>query len=284
MFQGTRNIKSILWGQGTQKFPVEQMLSNSTGMRVHTSTTVSRESLIELALCLKPDLVIFDSSVQGDKPWSAYLSSLKEHMPNVGFVGIIGSLDAEVIQDLARSQVDAIIQADKIHFELPYGIRAYQKHETYFNSQVAKVLCASLGSMNMTTTSHSPTRVIQDRGLLPTLTNREMEVLACLTQGLNYKQIAEKLFVSSSTVKTHVNNIFTKLNINDRTQAVLYGLRHGIDQMVPNLFGEQTENTQPDAMSFNNVRSANVQTLQIGNNIHSEYNTQQNNQSNFSSL
>ncbi len=63
--------------------------------------------------------------------------------------------------------------------------------------------------------------------LLTYLTAREEEVLDLLTQGNNYKGIAGKLFISETTVKTHVNNIFQKLQVNDRTQAVLYALNNG---------------------------------------------------------
>ena len=63
--------------------------------------------------------------------------------------------------------------------------------------------------------------------LLSYLTSREEEVLDLLTQGNNYKGIAAKLFISETTVKTHVNNIFQKLQVNDRTQAVLYALNNG---------------------------------------------------------
>ena len=63
--------------------------------------------------------------------------------------------------------------------------------------------------------------------LLTYLTVREEEVLDLLTQGNNYKGIAGKLFISETTVKTHVNNIFQKLQVNDRTQAVLYALNNG---------------------------------------------------------
>ena len=63
--------------------------------------------------------------------------------------------------------------------------------------------------------------------LLAYLTAREEEVLDLLTQGNNYKGIAGKLFISETTVKTHVNNIFQKLQVNDRTQAVLYALNNG---------------------------------------------------------
>ena len=63
--------------------------------------------------------------------------------------------------------------------------------------------------------------------LLTYLTAREEEVLDLLTQDNNYKGIAGKLFISETTVKTHVNNIFQKLQVNDRTQAVLYALNNG---------------------------------------------------------
>ena len=71
-----------------------------------------------------------------------------------------------------------------------------------------------------------------DLGLLGLLTDREIEVLRSLTHGINYKQISKILYISESTVKTHINNIFTKLSVNDRTQAVLYALHHGIDSLM----------------------------------------------------
>jgi len=69
--------------------------------------------------------------------------------------------------------------------------------------------------------------VTDDDNLLTYLTSREEEVLDLLTQGITYKGVAEKLFISETTVKTHVNNIFQKLQVNDRTQAVLYALNNG---------------------------------------------------------
>ena len=69
-----------------------------------------------------------------------------------------------------------------------------------------------------------------DEKLLSTLTQREEEVLDLLTQGLGYKDVSEKLFISNTTVKTHVNNIFQKLQVKDRTQAVLYALKNGFDK------------------------------------------------------
>lgn len=66
------------------------------------------------------------------------------------------------------------------------------------------------------------------QALLNYLTSREKEVLALLTEGITYKGVADKLVISETTVKTHVNNIFQKLQVNDRTQAVLYALKYGL--------------------------------------------------------
>lgn len=68
--------------------------------------------------------------------------------------------------------------------------------------------------------------------LLSYLTQREQEVLELLTQGITYKGVAKQLFISETTVKTHVNNIFQKLQVNDRTQAVLYAINNGLGQQT----------------------------------------------------
>ncbi len=68
---------------------------------------------------------------------------------------------------------------------------------------------------------------VEEENLLSYLTQREEEVLELLTQGITYKGVANKLFISETTVKTHVNNIFQKLQVNDRTQAVLYAINNG---------------------------------------------------------
>lgn len=60
------------------------------------------------------------------------------------------------------------------------------------------------------------------------LTQREVDVLRLIANGLTNTQIAEKLFISEATVKTHINNIFSKCNVRDRGQAVAYAFRKGL--------------------------------------------------------
>lgn len=77
------------------------------------------------------------------------------------------------------------------------------------------------------TSAKEEAQITEGENLLSSLTMRENEVLELLTEGINYKSIAGKLIISETTVKTHVNNIFQKLQVNDRTNAVLYALSHG---------------------------------------------------------
>ncbi len=78
------------------------------------------------------------------------------------------------------------------------------------------------GSLGTTETKSLPEPTGADIELLRNdlLTARESEVLICLARGLTNREIAEKLFVSENTIKTHVNNIYSKLGVSRRTQAV----------------------------------------------------------------
>ncbi|WP_342468651.1 response regulator transcription factor [Ureibacillus sp. FSL K6-3587] len=62
------------------------------------------------------------------------------------------------------------------------------------------------------------------------LTPREKDVLAELTKGKSNREIAASLYVTEKTVKTHISNIFTKLEVQDRTQAALYAVKHGLTE------------------------------------------------------
>jgi DNA-binding NarL/FixJ family response regulator len=74
-------------------------------------------------------------------------------------------------------------------------------------------------------------RMDESSGKTLALSNREMDVLACVTQGMSNKEIARRLGISQQTVKNHVTSILRKLGVEDRTQAALYALRHGWVQL-----------------------------------------------------
>jgi two-component system NarL family response regulator len=69
------------------------------------------------------------------------------------------------------------------------------------------------------------------RALCSDLTAREVEVLTLIGQGKSNQEIAEQLVISEKTVKNHITNIFSKLHVNDRTQAALFAIREGLVQV-----------------------------------------------------
>lgn len=58
------------------------------------------------------------------------------------------------------------------------------------------------------------------------MTNREIEILLLMAEGMTNQEIADELFIALKTVKTHVSNILSKLEVQDRTQAVIYAFQH----------------------------------------------------------
>jgi len=226
-----------LWGQNIDSPSAEQLLSlnvgNKLANRVQSIRINSRDLLAENAFGLRPDLLIFEVDLPGGENWNEIITTLKRRIPETGLIALIQEANSYLIKDLISAEIGGIIKQDRLHIELLQAIKAFKNDEVFVTPSVSKILCSFVREQ----LKRSLIKV--NRGLLKTLTNREVEVLAYLTRGLNYKSVAEKLFVSDSTVKTHVNNIFIKLSVKDRTQAVLYALKHGINQLVPNLFKQE---------------------------------------------
>ncbi len=84
--------------------------------------------------------------------------------------------------------------------------------------------------------THLPVDVgnrLADRMMRPEMTTREMEVLRLVAEGLSNQEIGDRLFITEATVKSHVNNLLRKMNVMDRTQAVVAGLERGLISLRP---------------------------------------------------
>lgn len=100
--------------------------------------------------------------------------------------------------------------------ELAEAVRAVHRGETPLHPEIAKKLMREFAN---------PSESVLQR---EDLTQRELEVLALVAQGMTNREIAEALFVSPKTVKTHVSNMLSKLHLADRTQAAIYALKKGL--------------------------------------------------------
>ena len=91
-------------------------------------------------------------------------------------------------------------------------------------------LISGENSLHPKATNHLLTRISKQEPphKIHTLTKREKDVLIELTKGKSNKEIASSLLITEKTVKTHISNIFSKLEVSDRTQAALYAVKHNL--------------------------------------------------------
>jgi DNA-binding NarL/FixJ family response regulator len=129
---------------------------------------------------------------------------------------------------------------DKVFPAIRAGAQGYLLKDIHPNDLVQAVREASLGRVQlhpdiarklMSAVAAEP--VASDAPSRPSpqtsdLTDREQEVLGLIAAGMNNRQIAEHMIISEKTVKTHVSNILGKLGLEDRTQAAIWAIKHGI--------------------------------------------------------
>ena len=190
----------------------------------------TKESILPEVETHKPSYLFLSSTLPGVIEVLEVITKTKQVSPKTKIVLVVNENDTGKILSYVIANTDAIIYTECLNESLGPAIKQLSKGQMFLCGLTTSILRSSLQKQQVETKS--------DSGLLNSLTDRETEVLHSLTQGVNYKQISKLLFISESTVKTHINNIFTKLNVNDRTQAVLYALHHGIDNLSkePNLF------------------------------------------------
>jgi ATP/maltotriose-dependent transcriptional regulator MalT len=100
------------------------------------------------------------------------------------------------------------------------GLKLTRKQEVVLLKEVVKEVPVPIG--------HGPFTVNEEQLKTLGITKRELEILELIAQGMSNREIAEKLFVSENTVKTHSSRLFDKLNAKRRTQAVQIGKENGL--------------------------------------------------------
>ncbi|MFD3449487.1 response regulator [Microbacteriaceae bacterium 4G12] len=126
----------------------------------------------------------------------------------------------EYVYDCIRSAAVGYLLKDATPDELIDAVRAAYRGEAIFRTAVAaKVIAKAIQATNPS---------FKKGQLLELFTKREHEVLQQMAYGLRNEEIANILYISESTVKTHVHRILQKIGAEDRTQAVVYAIRNGI--------------------------------------------------------
>ncbi len=202
------------------------VLSNQKIHVINKLPINTKESVLSEIEFARPNFLFISSNLPGVVKLEEVISKVKQSSPKTKIVILVSDSDSSKVVSYASSNASAVIFAENIPDCLEFALKQLSKDQVFLCGMTLNIVKESL-NLEKEQASGNP-------GLLNLLTDREAEVLHSLTQGVNYKQISKMLFISESTVKTHINNIFTKLNVNDRTQAVLYALRHGIERVISN--------------------------------------------------
>jgi DNA-binding NarL/FixJ family response regulator len=181
------------------------------------------EEVVSLARDLVPDVILMDIQMPLMNGIEATRQILKDN-PHIGVVLVTMFDDAESVFSGMRAGARGYVLKEAEPHELRRAIEAAQVGEVLLCPIIAKKVLAQF--------AEAPRRV-QPPSLYEDLTDRELEVLQLAAEGRSNKEIAAALVISEKTVKNHIANIFAKLQVNDRTQAILYALRTGLATLSP---------------------------------------------------
>lgn len=199
---------------------VKELITLESSYDVVGATT-SANIGINLVKKYHPDIVLMDINMP-EKDGLQAIQEIEKLGLNTRVIALSGYDDADLIFRAMKLGAKGYVLKTMASAQLIYAIDEVAAGKVYLPSVL------SLRFFEYFQKSFKEEANAMDaENLLTYLTAREEEVLDLLTQGNNYKGIAGKLFISETTVKTHVNNIFQKLQVNDRTQAVLYALNNG---------------------------------------------------------
>lgn len=165
----------------------------------------------------QPDLVLMDLKMPVMNGIVA-TRKIREKYPHVHVLILTTFDDDEWLFDAVRSGAAGYLLKDRPRDELIKAVKGTVKGESHLDPSIAGKL--------MNTVAHSNPPLIPSVEI--SLSNREIEVLRLIALGLSNADIAKRLFLSEGTVRNYTSSLFAKLNVSDRTQAVVVALKMGL--------------------------------------------------------
>ncbi|MQS14290.1 response regulator transcription factor [Streptomyces kaniharaensis] len=225
------------------------MTGESTRVLVADDQTVVREGIVML-LGLLPGIEVVGAAADGEEA----VALVERHRPDVVLMDLrmprCDGVEATRRIRAAHPETEVVVLTtfaddDSLFPALQAGARGYLTKDAGgeeiaraiadvrsgaagLSPQVQLRLLERLSETPSAAPPEQPTASARPRELPDGLTAREAEVLALIAEGFSNTEIAQRLFVSPATVKTHINNLFAKTGVRDRAQAVAYAFRHGI--------------------------------------------------------
>lgn len=208
---------------------LRQFLATHPDIEVAGEAATAGEA-VTMAQRLLPDVVLMDLVMPEGTPSlgstharaaGAYgieaIRALRERAPAVRCLALTSFSDEDKVLPALEAGAAGYLLKDVTPEELVRAIRAVAAGQVYLSASVAGTV------VRRATRPERPAP-----SPLDALTPRERDVLRCLAEGLSNAEIARRLYVSEATVKSHVTRILQKLGVDDRTQAALLAVRHGL--------------------------------------------------------
>jgi DNA-binding NarL/FixJ family response regulator len=181
---------------------------------------------VRLAETYRPDVVLMDLRMP-DLDGIAATGLLRERLPAARVLVLTTYADEDAIVPALRAGARGYLTKDASAEQIETAIRAVHAGQTHLDPAVQERLVAAVVS-RLPAPADSENLAPGDRKPPDGLTTREAEVLSLLASGLSNAEIAQRLYLSHATVKTHINRIFAKTGVRDRAQAVRYAYQHGL--------------------------------------------------------
>ncbi len=171
----------------------------------------AKNGLEAVKLChqKKPDVILMDLMMPEMDGIAATRAILADY-PEIKIIAMTSFEDEELVQGVLRAGAISYLLKNVTSDELAKAIREAVSGRSTLAPEAARVLIQST----------RPTQPLFD------LTEREREVLNLVVQGNSNQQIADQLFVSVATVKAHISNILSKLQVTSRSEAIAYAIKH----------------------------------------------------------
>jgi len=193
---------------------IRALLSTEAGMEVVGEARTGTETVAQ-AEALQPDVILMDL-VMPELTGIEATRQITERLPAVRILILTSfGTDDKVFPAIKAGALGYLLK-DSEPEELVQAIRQVYHGESSLHPTIARRVLREL--------AHPAERI----PAVEPLTEREVEVLRQVAQGLSNRDIAEQLVINEATVRTHVSNILSKLHLASRTQAALYALREGL--------------------------------------------------------
>jgi DNA-binding NarL/FixJ family response regulator len=199
---------------------LRMLIEHDQRMRV-VAQAGNRMEALERAASERPDVIILDL-VLGDDDGLAFLPELCQASPNSRVLVLTGVPNPDSHRRAIRRGAMGIVLKEHAADQLLKAILKVNDGEVWIERSM-------MGSMIQEL--NKPAAVDPEVTKIDSLTDREREVIALIGEGLKNKQVGERLFISETTVTHHLSSVFSKLEVSDRLELIIYAFRHGLAKM-----------------------------------------------------